>query len=321
MALPANPASPSTPFQSPTDWFAEHTQRNHRNSPHGQKRRIDDDAADTPSAISHGFKKLRVSPPRRQKRPEYTHSNSSDLHYTYERTSSPTSAYQPPAVTNDHDHDFLDAPFHEEPAVHPGLHNDSLQHAQLHHYRSQLFPAEGTCDTPPPQRLPSNHEDFMPVEDNRHRIFISDLDAAIAEIEAEEREAKEKAQERAFFLPDDVDKELSSIPDEVLRSSMDSSASNPPVSQALVLYRDPLSISIPEEVDAVRKAMVEARQRIRERPANQAEERLSGSGHAMSADPNSFGYPLDRQQSDWRQSTEPSSTSDYDCDTMDIDIE
>lgn len=159
----------------------------------------------------------------------------------------------------------------------------------------------------------------MPVEDSRHRIFISDLDAAIAEIEAEERAAKEKEQERAFFLPDDVNKEMSSVPEQVLRSSANASA-NPATSQALVLYKDPFSISVPLENDAVHKAVYEARRRIRDR----------NNSHPSQGDPvemeptpamdgSTFGYPLDRQQSEWRHNSDASLSSDYDPDAMDIE--
>jgi hypothetical protein len=315
MALPANPTTPSSPFQSPSDWFAEHTQRNHRNTPHGQKRRIDDDA-DTAPTISSGFKKLRISPPRRTRQHDCTQPTNVDLHYAYQRTSSPTSAYQAPAVTSDHN--LTDAPIHHESL------QSAIHHPQPLKYRNGLVPESQTCDTPPPQHLPPDHSDFMPVEDNRHRIFISDLDAAIAEIEAEERAAREKEQERSFFLTDDVDKEVSGIPEQVLRNSGTDSATlkSPAPSQALVLYRDPLSLTVPEEVDAVRRAVHEARQRIRERHVEDG----SATGLAVLAtqpvsemEQEGFGYPLDRQQAEWRHNSDASAASEFDPDAMEIE--
>lgn len=164
----------------------------------------------------------------------------------------------------------------------------------------------------------------MPVDDNPHRIFISDLDAAIAEIEAEERAAKEKQQEHAFFLPDDVEKEMSSVPEHVLKTTA-TSAFEPAPSQALVLYKDPLSISIPEEDDAVRKAVHEARQRIRERNSTHP----AGSETHVRPDPplempaalehENFGYPLNRQHSEWRHNSESSVSSEHDPDAMEIE--
>lgn len=166
----------------------------------------------------------------------------------------------------------------------------------------------------------------MPVDDDPHRIFIDDLDAAIAEIEAEERAAKEKQQEQAFFLPDDVEKEMSSVPNHVLkRSATGSGTIELPPSQALVLYKDPLSLSIPEEDDAVRKAVHEARQRIRDR--NSAHSATSES-HIMPDPPiemppslehENFGYPLNRQHAEWRHNGESEESSEHDPDAMEIE--
>lgn len=250
----------------------------------------------------------------------------------HQRPFSPTPVYQSPSVTLDHE--LTDTPIHHEPVEIADHQPQHAQHTALHHpqplkYRNQLLPSANTCDTPPPQRLPSNHDDYMPVEDNRHRIFISDLDAAIAEIEAEELAAQEKEQERAFFLPDDVDKELSSIPDQVLRSAIDNATPNPAASQALVLYKDPLSISIPEETDAVRRAVHEARQRIRERSnghvdGDEGQTSLPVSKEppplSMSMDHEFFGYPLNRQQAEWRHHSDASAaSSEFDPDAMEIE--
>jgi hypothetical protein len=338
MALPANPASPSSPFQSPTEWFAEHSQRSHRNTPHGQKRRIDDEADTSSPAISSGFKKLRISPPRRPRRPEHGYYTDVDQQYTHHRTTSPIPTYHSPTVT--HDHDLTDPPISHEPIHHQlqPAHHHTLHHPRPLKHHTHLLPTPQPRNTPPPQRLPTNHADFMPIEDSRHRIFISDLDAAIAEIEAEELAAKEKEQEAAFFLPDEVDKELSSIPDQVLRRSntATTAASHPAAtgaSQALVLYRDPLSISVPEEADAVRKAVHEARQRMRERSSGQQ----VGEGHegsisppvateplppsSMAVDHETFGYPLDRQQAEWRHGGNDAlaENCEFDPDAMEIE--
>jgi hypothetical protein len=105
-----------------------------------------------------------------------------------------------------------------------------------------------------------------PVIDERHRVIINDLSAELAEIEASERAEREKEQEQAFFLPDDIDKEIFAVPSQVLKKSPPAdSPSAHTGSRALVLYQVPTSISVPEENDAVRKAVVEARKRMRER--------------------------------------------------------
>lgn len=103
-----------------------------------------------------------------------------------------------------------------------------------------------------------------------HKMVINDLDAEIAEIEAAERAAQEREQEHAFFLPDDIEKQMSGVPVQVLKGLSTGSSGSPQFnsgsdSQALILYKDPFSISVPEEEDAVKKAVVEARRRMRER--------------------------------------------------------
>ena len=105
-----------------------------------------------------------------------------------------------------------------------------------------------------------------------NRVVINDLDAELAEIEAEEEQKRQHDQEQAFFLPDDVEKDMRRVPDQVLRNN---NTLDPPPSQALILYKDPTSISMPEEEDAVRKAVREARERLRDkkvpgRPASEA---------------------------------------------------
>lgn len=110
-------------------------------------------------------------------------------------------------------------------------------------------------------------EDFMPLDSTPHRLFIPDLDAEIAAIEAAEESSRQASDPSSYYIPDHIDKHLSRIPDHVLRTNM-----NPGPSNQLVLYRDPSSISVPENEDAVRKAIVEARRRARERQAKEREE-------------------------------------------------
>lgn len=102
---------------------------------------------------------------------------------------------------------------------------------------------------------------FMPVDDTADRVYIGDLEAEIAAIEAEE------AQHQAELLLSQAGQEMSKIPAHLLRPQQhpDSLPSN----MQMVLYRDPTSISIPEEEDAVRKAIIAARARAREKQKGQ----------------------------------------------------
>jgi hypothetical protein len=91
----------------------------------------------------------------------------------------------------------------------------------------------------------------MEVEDTPHRVYIHDLAAELSDIESDE--------ENPIFLAD-IEKHLSKIPKHILLGPEPKASKD----NALVLYNVPASLSVPEERDGVRKAIVEARQRIRE---------------------------------------------------------
>jgi hypothetical protein len=105
--------------------------------------------------------------------------------------------------------------------------------------------------TPPPSA------DYMPVDETKDRIFIHDLDAEIAEIEA--------AEPKTMFLPD-IDKKVSAIPRKLLQDQKANTNNT-----QMVLYEVPSSISVPKEADAVRKAIIAARARAREKQARELE--------------------------------------------------
>jgi hypothetical protein len=110
-----------------------------------------------------------------------------------------------------------------------------------------------TVERPPPAPAPASAVDtvdLMPVDETPSKIYIHDLAAEIAQIEAEEP--------KDFFLAD-VDKKVSAIPATLLQNS------HADPNMQMILYREPSSISIPEEEDAVRKAIIDARRRLRER--------------------------------------------------------
>jgi hypothetical protein len=90
----------------------------------------------------------------------------------------------------------------------------------------------------------------MPVDETPSKVYIHDLAAEIAQIEADEP--------KDMFLLD-IDRKVAALPAKLLHNS------SPDPNTQLVLYREPSSISIPEEEDAVRKAIIEARKRLRER--------------------------------------------------------
>ncbi|GAB7328908.1 hypothetical protein MBLNU13_g00771t2 [Cladosporium sp. NU13] len=104
-------------------------------------------------------------------------------------------------------------------------------------------------------------DDAMNVDDTRHRVYVQNLDAEIAEIEANEPE------ERLIFLPD-IEKHFSRIPEHLLSSPQD--AISAAQQQELVLYSVPRSLTVDEGNDSVRKAILDARQRARDKAAEEA---------------------------------------------------
>ena len=99
----------------------------------------------------------------------------------------------------------------------------------------------------------------MQVEDTPHRVYIHDLAAELSDIESDE--------ENPIFLQD-IEKHLQKIPKHVLtgpelRATKDNQ---------LILYNVPSSLTVPEEQDRVKKSIVEARARIRDRQVNPIQE-------------------------------------------------
>jgi hypothetical protein len=120
----------------------------------------------------------------------------------------------------------------------------------------------------------------MTIDETPHRIIIHDLSSEIAQIEAEEA-----AHNTTLFLPD-VDKKVSGLPHHLLQQGQNHDRHDPlrmelelgrPAAEnpntALVLYKDPSSITVPEEEDVVRKTIIDARRRAREKAVEEQRER------------------------------------------------
>ena len=139
----------------------------------------------------------------------------------------------------------------------------------------------------------------MEVEDTPHRVYISDLSAELSDIESDE--------ENPIFLSD-IEKHLSKIPRHVLRGP----DPKPTENNQVVLYNVPASLTVPEAQDNVRKAIVEARQRIRDKQANPITEPIKLNFGGFSTNPARVG-----------SSAEPMSdippSMEEDADAMDID--
>lgn len=93
----------------------------------------------------------------------------------------------------------------------------------------------------------------MHLDDTKHKVYIYNIDEELADDDSEPDEA------RLVFLPD-IEKRLreTRIPPQVLANSDGELAG-----MQVVLYSDPKSLSVPEDKDGVRKAILEARRRHR----------------------------------------------------------
>lgn len=119
---------------------------------------------------------------------------------------------------------------------------------------------------PPPARQPYNNGNYesesMQLDDTKDKVYIHNLDDELADIDSDE--------EKLVFLPD-IEKKLDMvgrIPKSVLLGE-----AHPSTGNEMVLYSVPTSLSVPEEQDKVRKAIIEsrARARAREKPLHGAE--------------------------------------------------
>ena len=113
----------------------------------------------------------------------------------------------------------------------------------------------------PPARQPHTNgkhdSESMQLDDTKDKVYIHNLDDELADIESEE--------EKLVFLPD-IEKKLRKIPESVLLGE-----GHPSTGNEMVLYSVPSSLSVPEEQDKVRKAIIESRARAREKQLHGAE--------------------------------------------------
>ena len=112
----------------------------------------------------------------------------------------------------------------------------------------------------------------MHVDESRDRVYIHDLDEAVSDAESDE--------DKLVFLPD-IEKKLARIPRSVLTGEP-----QPLKGNEVVLYGVPPSLSIPENQDNVRKAIIESRHRAQVKQASEAAGgSLAWQGQESSASP------------------------------------
>ncbi|KAH9220533.1 hypothetical protein DL95DRAFT_34291 [Leptodontidium sp. 2 PMI_412] len=124
-----------------------------------------------------------------------------------------------------------------------------------------------------PARPQSQDDDVMQLDNTKHKVYIYDLDAELSDSESSD-------DGKLVFLPD-IQKHLleTRIPPMVLANSEGELAGN----NQLVLYNIPSSLTVPEEQDSVRKAIIETRARAR---AAQEQKRIADSRQPELKTPN-----------------------------------
>ncbi|ORY68620.1 uncharacterized protein BCR38DRAFT_335408 [Pseudomassariella vexata] len=133
----------------------------------------------------------------------------------------------------------------------------------LEHNGQKLYvPVESPQLKPaPPSALKHiPEEDSMQLDDSKHKVYIYDLDAELSD-------SGESDDGRLVFLPD-IEKHLreTRIPPSILANKDGELAG-----MQVVLYSEPTSLTIPEDKDSVRRAIIEARARARRKQLGEPE--------------------------------------------------
>ncbi|KAI8263605.1 hypothetical protein K4K58_012972 [Colletotrichum sp. SAR11_239] len=155
-------------------------------------------------------------------------------------------------------------------------------------------------------RKPPADDEVMQLDDSKYKVYIYDIDDELSSSESEPEEGK------LVFLPD-IEKHLRAtrIPPHILANDEGQLAG-----MQMVLYNEPTSLTIPQEQDSVRKAIVESRARMRERQRLERE----GKGEPVQMPP-----PFIPQQhippppAEFVSAPQASAPAEYDPDAMDMD--
>ena len=238
----------------------------------GAKRHADDELEQN-AGISKEFKRLRIN------NTGHLHPLQYSEHTHIARTHSPEPSFQHRhnyPLDNDHQHyDYtldntvndITIPYDPPPAPVPtpipmtGLytHPNTLHQ---HHHLPPIFPEPShlpppSVPLPPPPTASTFHPPRLTTT-NSHTIYIPSLDDELDSDSSSPTSPSHTPDPNSYYIPPSLLN--TKIPSHILRPHLDPSPSN-----QLILYKDPTSISVPAEEDAVRKAIVEARRRARER--------------------------------------------------------
>ncbi|KAI1138265.1 hypothetical protein F5Y05DRAFT_413579 [Hypoxylon sp. FL0543] len=121
------------------------------------------------------------------------------------------------------------------------------------------------------KHIPEN--DTMQLDDSKHKVYIYNIDDELSDAESDN-------EGRLVFLPD-IEKHLTQnrIPPSILWNKEGERAG-----MEMVLYSEPSSLTVPREQDSVRKAIIEARQRAREKAKEEREHAASAPSTSTAPD-------------------------------------
>jgi len=116
-------------------------------------------------------------------------------------------------------------------------------------------------------------DDMMHLDDSKYKVYIYNLDDELSS----DDDTTSADDGRLVFLPD-IEKHLRAnrIPPHVLANSEGELAG-----MQMVLYSDPKSLTVPEEKDSVRRAIIESRHRAREKQKQE----MAAGGAPVSSGP------------------------------------
>jgi hypothetical protein len=118
----------------------------------------------------------------------------------------------------------------------------------------------------------------MQLDDTKHKIYINNLDDELLDDDPQEG--------KLIFLPD-IERQMTKIPHSVLKGPQQPTTA-PSANTEVVLYNVPTSLSVPREQDSVRKAILEARARARQRQAHELRNGYGGATQPLHT--NGAGY-------------------------------
>lgn len=127
------------------------------------------------------------------------------------------------------------------------FYNHQNQNHYSHHLTDSLKQKVPNQNDTAPRPSQSRPTDMMMLDDTEHTVYIHDLDRELAEAESSE--------DHSIFLSA-IGEKLAVIPKSLVAQSK-------PNCQALVLYQEPTSLSVPRDKDNAGKALAETRERAR----------------------------------------------------------